>query len=489
MLRFGLILCIFVSTSYSLNVLFPLMCYGGHFGTVSTLFDAICSKHNCTLIETAQFCSKKVAPFSERLNLNVIKKFGLRNEIHINGQIDFLFQFCPRVMELMTFTYDIINEHLTENKGVYDIIITDQLFQGVIIAAEQHNVPVLVQIPGAPSGVENVQEKWFAGVVDSIIVKIIYKTCTDWIVEKRRSLGLPEMDYQGGFVCADYSSHFPLIVPTSPSIYPEPHSSVEHIYIGGIRDDSKLPKLKPDLEKWIIKDDLDIVYVSLGTHSLLDKDALKVFVDKLYTIKGYRVIWATSTGLQEMVQELGVFEKFEDKFYIGGFMPQFTLLKHDRIKIFVTHVGLGSLVDLIKSKKPGVYAPQFFDQFQNGKQMTKVNLGVYIESFDFETLDNAIQKVRDNYDFYKKNLIRVENEFAGYEKAELINGFLEKIAARKKTTVQYTLPFQLVSNTHHYGWKIFLFTLASIFVGLIALLYKCAAMIFRKFSPMKSKVQ
>ena len=392
------------------------------------------------------------------------------------------------MMELMTFTFDMTSEHLAENEGLYDVIITDFLFQGAIIAAEQFNIPVLVQVPGVPAGVEHVQEKWFSGVLDSVIVKVIYKPCTDWIIEKRRGLGLPEMDYQGGFVCADYSSHFPLIVPTSPSIYPEPHSSVEHIYIGGIRDESQHPKLNPELERWIFKDDLDIVYISLGTHSILDKDALKAFVEKIHTIKDYRVIWAMSTGMQEIVKEFGKFEKFEEKFYIGGFMPQYTLLRHNRIKIFVTHAGLGSMVDLIKSKKPGVFAPQFFDQFQNGKQMNKANLGVYTEKFDFENLDESVKTVRDNYDFYKRNLIKVEKEFASYENAELINGFLEKIANRKKTTVQYKLPFQIISNWHYFGWYMFLFTVISIATVFVIFIYKCTVKCCSK-ADIKDKIQ
>ena len=464
------------------------MCYGGHFGTMSSLFDPICSKHNCTFIETAEFCHKKVEPFQQRLNLTVIERFGLLNEIDIQGQLDFLLNFCRRVMDIMTFAFNITSEHLAENKGVYDVIIADQFFQGSIIAAEQFDIPVLVQVPGAPAGVEHVQEKWFNGILESVIVKLIYKPCTDWIIEKRRVLGLPEMDYQGGFLCGDYPSHFPLIVPTSPSIYPEPHSSVEHIYIGGIRDESKLPKLNPDLEQWILKDDLDIVYISLGTHSILDKDALKVLVDKLYTIKDYRVIWAMSTGMQELAEGFGKFGKFEDKFYIGGFLPQYTLLKHDRIKIFVTHAGLGSMVDLIKSKTPGVFAPQFFDQFQNGKQMAKVNLGVYTETFDFETLDKLIKMVRDNYDFYKNNLIRIEKEFARYEQAELITGFLEEIAGRKKTTVQYDLAFQIISNWHYCGWYIFLFSVLAIATGFLTLIYKLLVHIIKN-QHTKTKIQ
>ncbi|XP_075256061.1 UDP-glucuronosyltransferase 1A6-like [Convolutriloba macropyga] len=481
MMLFGLVVSvILMPIASSLNIAFPLMCYGGHFGTLSTLFEPICGKHNCTVIETAEMCSKKVEPFRERFNLTVIKEHGLPNEILVESNIDLLRGLCFGVGLWYDFTYDIVKKLLTENEALFDLLITDQHFAGVLIAAEEFNVPVLVQNPGFPTGVEHFHDKFFGSIVDSVVMKYFFGECVDKLSDKRRSLGLPEMDYQGGFLMVEYSSHFPVLIPTSPSFYPEPHPSVEYQYFGGIRDEERLPKLSPELDQWITKDDSDVVYISLGTHAVLDKESFGKFVEKLYKIEGYRIIWAMSTGLHDFAKDLGVFEVFTDKFYIGGYMPQYNILKHDRVKIFVNHAGLGSIVDLIKTTVPGVFAPQFLDQFQNAKQMAKTELGAYIDSFDFDSLDKAVKAVKDKYDFYKTNLIRVEKEFASHEDPELIVSFVEKIANRKKTTVQYKLPFQLSSNKHHYAWKASVFLAYALPVAFIALVIKCVSKMIKR---------
>ena len=485
MIRFVLALSVFVSGAHCLNVLFPLMCYGGHFATMSSLFHPICTKHNCTMINTAKICTGKLQVFEDKFDYQVIFAQGLRDNIDFEGEIDFLFQYCPRVKEFYVYIYDFLMKHFAENKGQYDIMIADQYFSGAIVAAEYFNIPVIVQTPGSPNGVEYLQEKWFMSPIDSIVLKLAFKSCLDWTVDKRAKIGLPPMDDQGSFLAGEYSSRFPIIVPTSPSIYPKPHEKAEYIYIGAFRNSSQHQQINKKLEEWMLSDGRDIVYISLGTMSVVDKATFKNMVDHLYQLKDYKVLWATSSGLQKIARELGVFELFRENFYIGGFQPQFSILGHERVKMFVTHSGLGSMVDLIKQNVPAIFAPQYFDQFQNSKQMAIMNLGVNIGKFDFESLDQSVNSIRSNYDEFKSNIARVSAEFAFHENPELIRNFVEEVASRKKVTIQYQLPYQLSSSRHHYAWKVFVFVLAALSLGIIALIVKCASKIYRRSEKAK----
>ncbi|XP_075258511.1 UDP-glucuronosyltransferase 1A6-like [Convolutriloba macropyga] len=423
--------------------------------------------------------------FEGKFDYQVIVAHGLRDNIDLEGELDFLFQYCPRVMEFHLFLYDLMMKFLAENEGNYDIMITDQYFSGALVAAEYFNIPVIAQTPGAPAGVEHFQEKWFMSPLDSIILRLVFKPCVDWTIEKRAELGLPSLDDQGGFLSCEYSSRLPFIIPTSPSIYPKPHERAEYIYIGAFRNASQHQKINKKLEEWMLSDDRDIVYISLGTMSVVDKATFKKMVDHFYNLNDYKVIWATSSGLQNIAQELGVFEFFHENFYIGGYQPQFSILGHERVKMFVTHAGLGSMVDLIKQNVPAIFAPQYFDQFQNSKQMAIMKLGVNIGQFDFESLDRSVKSIRKNYEEFKSNLARVSAEFAYHENPELIRNFVEKVAGRKKTTIQYHLPYQLSSSRHHYAWKIFVFMLTAIALSFVALVLKCAAKICRKSEKAK----
>ena len=485
MLRLVLALSVLVSASQCLNVLFPLMCYGGHFATMSTLFHPICTKHNCTMIETAKICAPKLKVFEGKFDYQVISAYGLRDNVDIEGEIDFLFQYCPRIKEFYVFTYDFLMKHFEENLGQYDVMISDQYFSGAIVAAEYFNIPVVIQTPGAPAGVEHVQEKWFMSVIDSLVLKLAFKSCVDWTNDKRSKLGLPSLDDQGAFLSCEYSSRFPFLIPTSPSIYPKPHEKNEYLYIGAFRNASQHQQINKELEEWMISDSRDIVYISLGTMSVVNKATFKDMVDNFYKLKDYKVIWATSSGLQKIARELGVFELFHENFYIGGYQPQFSILGHERVKMFVSHSGLGSMVDLIKQNVPTIFAPQYFDQFQNSKQMALMRLGVNIGTFDFESLDRSVKTIRSNYEEFKSNLARVSAEFAYHENPELIRNFVEEVASRKKITIKYQLPYQLSSRRHHYAWKVFVVVAAAIVLGIITLTVKCASKICRKSGKAK----
>merc|ERR1712226_715691 len=95
----------------------------------------------------------------------------------------------------------------------------------------------------------------------------------------------------------------------------------------------------------------------------------------------------------------------------------------------------------------------------------------------------------DNYDDYVKNLQITSVEFGQYEKPELINAFIEKIAARKKTTIKYNLGYELNSPRVQNLWtafKVSALVIVSIFA--LSILY-CARKILlgRKIPKAKSQ--
>ena len=49
----------------SLNILFVLPCYGGHFGAMSNLVAPFARRHQVTVIATSPLCEKKFTPIQK----------------------------------------------------------------------------------------------------------------------------------------------------------------------------------------------------------------------------------------------------------------------------------------------------------------------------------------------------------------------------------------------------------------------------------------
>ena len=448
------VFCLLISPCNFLQVLFFMSCYGGHFGTMSSLLFPICTQNNCTVIESAQLCEKKLEVFHNFVKIDVIKRHGLPNDYPFSGNYDLLFSFCPRLLEGYEFSYNVLKEILEKDREKFDILVVDQvIFPSTLVAAELFDVPVVVESVAVPGAVECIQDKIEMSIYEIVALKPFFTKCWNWIDQKRSENDLPKLDFQGNFVINEYASRFPMLVPTSPLVYPKPHPSAVYIYFGGLRDEnfSNVP-LESDLENWIRQSAGDIVYVSLGTHAVLNEQSVKSFLEKIENQNSFRVIWAMSQTLKLVAENAR--KKMSDKVFISGYLPQYSLLAEEKVKVFVSHCGLGSLVDFIKRRKPAVCVPQFGDQFPNAVIVENLKIGLDIRNFNFDQIENAIQKIQKNYQNFVTNLTEVEKEFAQFEDYNAINEFVHKIASRGKTTVQYKLKYQINVKRVHVTWKV-----------------------------------
>ena len=454
----------------ALNILFHLPCNGGQFITMSSLFETICTQYNCTIVTTTNLCTKKLEPYHKNLKLDVIKKHVLPDEYWYDGKLDFMMKFCPSVLELFNETYMLFTDIMEKRRNDFDLLITNQVFWSSLVVAETFNLPAIVQMPGVPGGLEHIQDKIPYSVFDSLVMKVSYRNCWDWLDTKRLENKLPPLDFQGHFTLNEYASRFPMFIPTVPSFYPKPHSSADYVYIGGPRDEKYAGEFDPKLKKWIDSNDLPIVYVSLGTHAIISGKEQKSFYEKVRSQNKYRVIWYLSLGLQKTAEEMSIFSQSDPKIYLSDFLPQYTLLGYEKVKIFVTHAGLGSSVDMMKQKVPGIFVPRFFDQPMHSIFMENLYLGVTAQKFDFENVDKAIETIMENYDFYQKYLETIYDEFSVYEKPELINKFIEKVAAKRRVSVRYRLPYKINSQKVFNAWNwIIISALFAIFAATVLL--------------------
>ena len=182
----------------------------------------------------------------------------------------------------------------------------------------------------------------------------------------------------------------------------------------------------------------------MGTHAQLEKATVFDFVKQVKYQKKYRFIWALSVGMQKLVQDLG-FES-DDTLYLSKYLPQYTLLGHPKVKVFVTHGGLLSLIDTVKRRKPAVCIPVFGDQHLNCQKMDSWTIARQLTTFNYADIIRAVETILENYESFVDGAGMLANDFEKYEDLQLLENFLAKIASRKRVSIVKELQFQMDSD-------------------------------------------
>lgn len=178
--------------------------------------------------------------------------------------------------------------------------------------------------------------------------------------------------------------------------YPRPYVP-NVIEVGGMFLPEKPSRLPADVEYFISSSSLDVIYFSLGTNvrsSNLPKEKLEALLNVFGSLD-VNVLW-----------------KFEDtelpgkpkNVYISKWFPQFDLLAHPKVKLFITHGGLLSTIEAIHNAKPIIGMPVFFDQFLNVAQAVQSGFGLHVDikTFTADNLKHAILEVLNNPKYSEK---------------------------------------------------------------------------------------
>ncbi|CAJ0603746.1 unnamed protein product [Cylicocyclus nassatus] len=84
---------------------------------------------------------------------------------------------------------------------------------------------------------------------------------------------------------------------------------------------------------------------------------------------------------------------------LSKWAPQTDLLADDRLILFITHGGAGSLLESATYGKPLIFIPLFGDQVRNGRIAEKFGFGMMLDKFNLQNLNalrNAVEAVLTN---------------------------------------------------------------------------------------------
>ncbi|XP_045762868.1 UDP-glucosyltransferase 2-like isoform X2 [Maniola jurtina] len=174
------------------------------------------------------------------------------------------------------------------------------------------------------------------------------------------------------------------------------------IYLGGLHQKAQ-QELPKELKSSLDSSTNGVIYVSFGTNvnpSLLPPEKLQIFINAFSELP-YDVYWKWNDenlpGLSENIKILNWF-------------PQSDLLRHPKVKLFITQGGLHSTDEAIVGGVPLIGIPMMWDQWYNVNKYVQLKIGLQLDiNFITENeLREAIQSViKDKR--YKENIIKLNS--------------------------------------------------------------------------------
>ena len=453
----------------SLNILTVLPCYGGHFGAMTSIIQLLSRDNHVTVVSTSSNCDKKLVPIQKRASFDLIQGNMIIGEAAIESEFHFLMIVGDSYINMAKNMSLYFDNFLARNRDNFDVIIADVTNLGVFLSAESFNMPIIVSSPGISLGSEHSDEMLGMKFYEMLAWMFAFDVFTRYIDSSRRERGLPEVISQNNLLPFEHFVRFPSILFASPSFYPKPHESVESIFIGGYRNETDSEMLSEDLTNWLNLDSSDVIYVSMGTHTSLQGRTIQEFAEGVRNQNRYRVIWSLSVGMQATVNNLGLTS--DSSLYFSKYLPQYTLLGHEKVKVFVTHGGLLSSIDVIKRKKPSVCVPYFGDQFYNCRVMEGWGTSKQVLKFTFSGINQEILEILGNYDSYLSKAVFYGDDLTKYEDVKQLNEYVNKVAARRKTTLIKEFQYQLYSDRAIRLWFIFKIAALCVVVAILVLVF------------------
>ncbi|XP_050356505.1 UDP-glucosyltransferase 2-like isoform X3 [Nymphalis io] len=174
------------------------------------------------------------------------------------------------------------------------------------------------------------------------------------------------------------------------------------VYLGGLHQ-NPAKELPQDLKSYLDSSKNGVIYMSFGTNvkpSLLPKEKVQIFTN-VFSELPYDVLWKWDKdeipGRSKNVR-------------ISKWFPQSDLLKHPKVKLFITQAGLQSTDEALTAGVPLIGVPMLGDQWFNAELYVKHNIGIKlsIETLTEETLKKAIETIISNNSF-RQNVVKLRN--------------------------------------------------------------------------------
>nr|AUC64289.1 UDP-glucuronosyltransferase [Plutella xylostella] len=160
------------------------------------------------------------------------------------------------------------------------------------------------------------------------------------------------------------------------------------IFMGGIHQKPHKDIPPSDLKTYLDGSKQGVIYMSFGTNvnpSQLPADRIALF-NKVFSKLPYDVVWKWDKDSMPGKA---------DNVKIVKWVPQSDLLRHPKVKLFITQAGLQSTDEAISAGMPLIAFPMLGDQWYNAEQYVKHKIGLKLDIAEItgELLEQSIKQV------------------------------------------------------------------------------------------------
>nr|XP_026497756.1 UDP-glucuronosyltransferase 2B20-like isoform X2 [Vanessa tameamea] len=255
------------------------------------------------------------------------------------------------------------------------------------------------------------------------------------------------------------------------------------VYLGGLHQNAA-KELPQDLKSYLDSSKNGVIYMSFGTNvkpSLLPKEKIQIFTN-VFSELPYDVLWKWDKdeipGRSKNVR-------------ISKWFPQSDLLKHPKVKLFITQGGLQSTDEALTAGVPLIGVPMLGDQWFNTEQYVTHNIGIKlsIETLTEEKLKDAIEAIITNYSF-RQNVVRLSNIMRDQPLSPLERAvwWTEHVLRHKGATHLYS-PAAHMHWTEYYAIDLILLLLGSFVILMLIFTFAIRIVLSKlKYIRIKSKI-
>ena len=176
------------------------------------------------------------------------------------------------------------------------------------------------------------------------------------------------------------------------------------VLIGNLNDVIPAPPMPKDVKHFLDNSPEGVVYLSFGSMiKSWDARYQQLFYQAFQKLP-YRILWKYHG---ENVSEI----EQNDQILTYKWASQTEILGHKNVKLFITHSGLNSALEVAKAGKPVVAIPLFADQFYQAKKLVnrvKIGTELNIKTLTSQILASAVLETIQNEE-YKNNARYVSN--------------------------------------------------------------------------------
>ncbi|XP_034826574.1 UDP-glucosyltransferase 2-like [Maniola hyperantus] len=179
------------------------------------------------------------------------------------------------------------------------------------------------------------------------------------------------------------------------------------LFIGGIHE-TKVKELPTDLKNYLDSSKHGVIYVSFGTNvlpSLLPPEKIKIMT-KVFSELPYDVLWK---------YDKDILPGRSKNINISKWFPQPDLIRHPKIKLFITQGGLQSTDEAIDAEVPMIGIPMLVDQWYNVEKYVHHNIGLQLDitTLTEQKFKQSIEEIMNDNSF-KKNITRLKSLMREY---------------------------------------------------------------------------